>query len=324
LSRDGREWKATLAELVSLSPFIVACVVGISLLVVEFGIYMGNPLVAFLLLYVVWITANYFFEIVEFKAMGHDDWPVFSIETLVARRNQVGVVFTLLVIAAGVGYIALLYLGWVTFAETLLGALLVVLPGSVALLAVTREYSAALHPAKVLAAVVGMGHAYFYCLGGTAAILVLFGLSQAHSLAWYFPLVYGLFLQAYLIGRVVYARRNVLGVRAPRSPEARAERERAEAVVIRNGILTHAYGLAAHGNTVGALRHIEGYLATDEDTLEARLWMLKEVARWENRRAALELGKRVAAYCDEHGLADEAARVRSMCEHLSAREAGAR
>jgi hypothetical protein len=52
--------------------------------------------------------------------------------------------------------------------------------------------------------------------------------------------------------------------------------------------------------------------------------MLKETARWENSRTALELGKRVVAYCEQHGLADEASRVRSMCEHLSSRKAAAR
>jgi hypothetical protein len=226
-----------------------------------------------------------------------------------------------LVLAAAGGYLALRYFGLNAFAQILLGAALVVLPASVALLAVTREFWVALNPLRVLAAAVEMGHAYLYCLFGAAAILVLLGLAQARGgLHFYFSLIYALFLQAYLIGSIVYARRSVLGVKAPRSPEARVERERAETVAIRNGILTHAYGFTAHGNRAGALKHIEGYIATEEDTFEARLWMLNEIARWEDRDVLLEYGMRVIDYCEQHAFADEAAWVRSKYELLHSRQ----
>lgn len=310
--------KFRFAELFSLSPFIVAGIVGALLWVVEFGLFMELPLVVLVLIYVFWITPNYFFEIVEFKALGNTGWPVFSLETLVAGRNQIGVVFSVIVLGSAGGYLALRYFGIDTIALLLLVAGLALLPGSVALLAVTREFSAALNPLRVLAAAAGMGHAYLYCLGSAAAILVLLGVAQERGgLQWYFPLIYGLFLQAHLIGSIVYDRRTVLGVNAPRSPEARAARVRGETVAIRNRILTHAYGFAAHGNRAGALEHINAYIATDEDTLEARLWMLNEMARWENRDAAIEFGKRVFDYCEQHGFVDEAARVRLICEHLN-------
>jgi hypothetical protein len=314
-----KRFSGRLAELFSLSALIVAGVVGVLLFVVEFGLFMKLPLVILVLIYVFWITPNYFFEIVEFKALGHAGWPVFSLETLVGARNQVGIVFCTLVLVATGGYVALRYFEMTTIAEILLGAGLVLLPGSVALLAVTREFSAALNPLKALAAAALMGSAYFYCLLGAATILVLLGLAQERGgLHWYFPLIYALFLQAFLIGSIVYTRRYALGVHAPRSPEARAARVRAETVAIRKGILSHAYGFAAHGNRAGALKHIEGYIETDEDTLEARLWMLNELVRWENSDAALEFGKRVIGYCERHGFADEAARVRSICDRWNA------
>jgi hypothetical protein len=307
-------------DLFSLSPLIVAGVVAVVLLVAVYGLPVRNPFAIFLLLYIVWITANYFFEIVEFKALGNEQWPVFSIETLVAGRYQVGIVFSVIVLVAAGAYIGLRYFGMDTGARILLGASLVCMPASVALLAVTREFSAALNPVKLAAAALGMGHTYLLCLLGSAAVLVLFELAQARGgLLWYFPLFYGLFLYAYLIGSSVYARRLPLGVNAPRSPESRAERVRAETIAIRNGILTHAYGFAARGNAAGALRHIESYIATDENTVEARLWMLNEISRWERGAAALEFGTRVAAYCEERGYADEARRVRLICEHLSSR-----
>jgi hypothetical protein len=312
-------FKIRLAEVFSLSPLIVACVVGILLWVVEFGLFMELPLVLLVLIYIFWITPNYFFEIIEFKALGNEGWPVFSLETLVAGRSQVGVVFSVLVLAVAGGCVALHYFELDTPAQILLGAGLILLPGSVALLAVTREFLVALNPLRVLAAAVGMGHAYLYCLFGTAAILVLLELAQTRGgLLLYVPLVYALFLQAYLIGSIVYARRAVLGVNARRSPEAWAERARAETVATRKGVLSHAYGFAAHGNVTGALDHIERYIAVEEDTLEARLWMFYEIARWEDRETALEIGRRVIDYCERHAFTDEAARVRSMCDHLNA------
>ena len=76
-----------LAGLFSLSPVIVAFVVAFLLWVVEYGLAIDLPLVVLVLIYVFWIAPNYFFEIVEFRALGNDGWPVFSLETLVAGRN---------------------------------------------------------------------------------------------------------------------------------------------------------------------------------------------------------------------------------------------
>jgi hypothetical protein len=277
---------------------------------------MELPLFFLVSVYIVWIIANYFLEIVEYKALGSKGWPVFSLETLVAGRNQIGVVFSVLALAAAGAYVALRYYGNSTAAESLLIAGLALLPGSVALLAVTRDFFVGLNPLRILAVAFGMGHAYFYCLLGAAAVFGLFALARDRGGLWYFPLAYGVFLLAYLIGCIVYARRRSLGVRAPRSPEALAERARAETVAVRKGILTHAYGFAAHGNTAGALKHIDSYIETDEDTLEARLWVLQQIALWENSYVALEFAKRLIDYCERHGLVDEAARVRSIREHL--------
>ena len=168
-------------DLFSLSPLIVAGVVAVVLLVAVYGLPVRNPFAIFLLLYIVWITANYFFEIVEFKALGNEQWPVFSIETLVAGRYQVGIVFSVIVLVAAGAYIGLRYFGMDTGARILLGASLVCMPASVALLAVTREFSAALNPVKLAAAALGMGHTYLLCLLGSAAVLVLFELAQARG-----------------------------------------------------------------------------------------------------------------------------------------------
>lgn len=306
-----------LTELFSVSPLIVSGVVAFLLRSVEWGLIFDLPLVILLLLYVFWITPNYFFEIIESKATGNTGWPVFSLETLVAGRNQVGVVFAGLVLAAGAGYAGLKYIEMSGAAQILLGAGLFLLPGSMALLAVTREFSAALNPLRVLSAAQAMGIGYLFCLFGAVLIMVLLELAyERGGLPIYFLLAFGVFLQAYLIGGIVYARRRELGVYAPSSPEAKAEREQATNTAIRSGVLSHAYGFAAHGNRAGSLSHIEAYIEKEDDSLEARLWMFNEMSRWEDKAIAVRFGQRVIEYCEQHGFTDEAARVTMMCGHL--------
>jgi hypothetical protein len=309
--------KALIADIFSLSLLIVTLIVGLMLGVIEFGAFIGIPLVVFVWIYVFWITPNYFFEIVESKALGNGGWPVFSLETLVAGRNQIGVVFSVIVLGAAGSLAALRYTGRDELAEILLGAGLAVYPASVALLAVTRSLAAALNPLRIVKAVAGMGAGYLYCLLASVAVLVLFRYAQTRGGLWYFPLIYGLFLQAYLIGSIVYGRRHALGVDARRSPEAKAQRLRDRTVAIRNGISSHAYGFAGHGNLNGALNYVEAYIANEEDTLEVRLWMWQESLRWENGNFALAYGRRLIDYCEQNGFSDEAAAVRAKCELLN-------
>ena len=298
-------------DVASISPLIMAVVIGILLGVVEFGFFMGLWYVVIVLAYAFWISANYFIEIIEFKAVGHDDWPVFSLDTLVAGRNQAGIAFFAIVLVATAIVFALQYAERDSFAMLVLVAVLIGLPASAALMAVTRNLFSALNPISVLAAMGRMGPGYLLCLASSAAMFALLWLAWTRGGAWYFPLAYGLFLQAYLIGRVVYARRLALGVQAPRSPEAKAARVQGEIVAVRRSVLSHAYGFAAHGNRAGALKHIDAYLDETEDSLEARLWMLNEMARWEDTSVAGRFCELLVESCEQTGMSDEADRLRN-------------
>ena len=305
------------AELVtSPSPVLLTLGLGIALGVVEFGLFMGLPFVVIIVLYVVWIVANYSLEIVEHRALGHDDWPVFSLETLVAGRSQAGIVYSMLVVALVAGWLWLRHFGPGGSAGFIGVAGAVLLPASIALMAVRREFSAAFDPARAFAAAVGMGIGYFVCLGGALGVLLIAGLAESRGGLWYFPLIYAVFLEAFLIGSVVYSRRAKLGVVAPRSPEAREARLRAATGAERENVLSRAYGFAAHGNKAGALKYVEAYLNNEEDSLEARLWMFDRMTLWESADMAIELGKRIIGYCEQNGLTGEADALRRKCEQL--------
>ena len=309
-----------LAELICPSPVIMAIVVAFLLAVAEYGMYWHLPIWVLPVLYMFWITPNYFLEIVEHRALGNSSWPVFSLETLVAGRNQTGVVFSVLVLVLAGILVLLFYAGYDAIAWLLLVDFMLTFPAIVALLAVTREFSVALNPGKALAAALGMGAGYWLCLISVALVLAIALIAEAQRVFYWYPLVfYALFWSAWITGSVVYTRRRSLGVHAPKSPEALAERARGELEVVRRGILNHAYSFATRGNRRGALQHIEGYIASDEDTTEARLWMLNEMMRWEDKAAPLEFANRLIEYCRQHDLEAEAAHVQLRIDHLQDR-----
>jgi hypothetical protein len=113
---------ARIAEVISVSPLIVTLIVGLMLAVIEFGDFIGIPLVLLVRVYIFWFTPNYFFEVVEHRALGSAGWPVFSIETMVAGRNQIGIVFSVLVLLAAGGLVALRSAGRGELAAILLAA----------------------------------------------------------------------------------------------------------------------------------------------------------------------------------------------------------
>ncbi|HLF12931.1 MAG TPA: hypothetical protein VJA26_17155, partial [Gammaproteobacteria bacterium] len=124
---------------------------------------------------------------------------------------------------------------------------------------------------------------------------------------------------AYLIGAVVYDRRVILGVYAPRSPEAKLEAEYHRLLRERRGILDHAYGIAAGGNVKGALAHINDHAKSEGEPLSAKVWMFHQMVRWEDGRAALELGKDLAAELGAADRHDEAAKVLVACRFVEDR-----
>lgn len=307
-------------ELIALSPLIVAIVVALSvwiaLAVMPVLALLGWPIAILSL----WAIANYFFDIVEFKARGRRGWPVLSIEAVSRAGRQKGVVFAL--VAAGVGgiYYFLLTLGWKEIAQifAVLAALLI--PASAALLAVTRSLALALDPKSLIGAAWGIGLPYLFVLGALALMLAITDIAiSRQSIVAMFLSTYGFLLLAYLLGSLLYAKRRVLGIHAPRAPEVMAAAEKAELIRQRQSVIAHAYAFAGRGNNSGALAHIEEYARSEANALDARIWMFHEIAKWEDSAAALAYGERLTGQLEEAGMPDECKKVKTVCEYLQSR-----
>ena len=278
----------------------------------------GFPFAYLPIAIVVWATSNYLIEIIEQRAIG-EGWAVFSLETVATLRSQLGIVL-LVELAVSVGIFELLdaqggrELAWI-FAVLAAG----VAPASIALLAVTREPLRALRPMHVLRAVLRMGVGYIGLVLGfvlVAALVVL-----AYRRLGFLELLaasYASFWLAYATGVVVYSKRVMLGVHAPRSPEAKLTRELERLHRARRLALDHAYGVASRGNLESALAYINEYVASESEPFAARQWMYFEMTRWASPRAALFFGERLAADLEADGQPGVAAKIRTSCAHLEA------
>jgi hypothetical protein len=308
-----------LEELLSPSALLItlasAVVLKISVVSLETGFLFAYLTIAI----VVWATANYFIEIVEQRAIG-EGWAVFSLDTLATLRSQLGVVLLLELTAAIAAFMLLRAFAGAELAWTFAAVATVIAPAAVALLAVTREPLRSVHPLHLLPAVLRMGVLYIGLAAGSIVVVALWVLAYRRlGFVEFLAASHASFWLAYWIGGVVYSKRSVLGVHAPRSPEAKLGRELERLQRARIRVLDHAYGIASRGNLESALAYINEYVASESDPLTARQWMYFEMTRWASARPALVFGERLAGDLEAAGRPDVAAKVRLSSAHLEAR-----
>jgi hypothetical protein len=310
---------ARLEELFVTSAVLVALVGALILKISVVSAETGFLFAYLLIAVVIWASANHFVEVLEQSARG-EGWAVFSIETLATVRSQLGVVF-LLELAVIVAVFDLLEaFGGVELAWVFAGLVAGALPASVALLAVTRNLLRAIHPLGLLRAAFRMGFPYLGLVLAFTAVGSLVALAyQRRGFLEFLAALYASFWLAYLTGAAVYSRRMVLGLHAPRSPEAKLARELDRLQQVRHRALDYAYGIASRGNLEGALAYINEYVASEAEPLAARQWMYFEMTRWASARPALAFGQRLAADLETAGQPDAAAKMRASCAHLEAR-----
>jgi hypothetical protein len=298
-----------------LGAFAAAFILKISVVSLETGFLFAYLTIAI----VVWAAANYCVEIVEKCAIG-EGWAVFSIETVATLRAQLGVVL-LLELAVSVAIFLVLdarvgpEIAW-TFAVLTAG----LGPASVGLLAVTRAPLRALRPLDLVHAMGRTGVPYIGLALGSGVVVLLVVLAYRRlGVVEFFAASYASFWLAYSIGKVVYSKRLVLGVHAPRSPEAKLARELSRLNAARRRALDHAYGVASRGNLESALAYINEYVASESEPLVARQWIYFEMTHWASERPALVFGELLAVDLEADGQPEEAAKVRTSCAHLEAR-----
>ena len=302
---------------ISLSPFIVAVFCAL-LLKLGITIIDAGFVVGFVFVVVgAWILANYFFEIIDHRAMGMLDWPVLSVETLFAAQRQLGMVFAALIVGVLGLRTAIGLIGFEGLARIFGAIAASVLPISAAMLAVTKSPLRAIDPVRLVVSAARMEMGYIVMLVASFAFLVLATrAASSGGLTMLLITSYGFLVLGFVIGSVVYGRRAALGVRTRRAPEDRMLAEQAARLRERRVALNHAYVFAGRGNVSGALAHIASYALTEPDSLAAEMWLFQEMTSWEDPFAAIAFGRELPDRLTAGGREREAKKVAAMRELL--------
>lgn len=173
--------------------------------------------------------------------------------------------------------------------------LAILIPASLAVLAITRSPLQSLLPHAVAGLIRRCGQSYWvapvYLLAATAFVAWLKLLSLPDFVLEFLSL-YLLFALFALIGGVIRPFRLHREVEIPVPLEPDDEQIDGLRTRARTDALNHAYGFISRGNRAGGLEYIYSWLAEDPDPATAWPWFLQQMLRWEDNAAALLLAQR--------------------------------
>ena len=188
------------------------------------------------------------------------------------------------------GGVLLAHAGFSAAARLLGLALFVVLPASLAILAITRSPLESLNPLAwvrmaracgadyVIAAVVPPLMAFLLSLLPLDALPTVL-----RNLLWSYPA----FLLCTLTGAALYANEVAYRIRIPDPVEPGEVEISSRLDAERGRALNHAYGFVSRGNLDGGLAHVRAAIDNDADPEAARRWYFERMLEWESKRGAL-------------------------------------
>ena len=260
------------------------------------------------------------YEVVQHRGLGRPDWPVMSVETFMSLTRQLWLVQVGVIVLAVLAYQGLQRLGWAPLDQLFAMFVLLSLPASIALLAVTRQPLKAMNPVHLIATMIKLGLDYLLLLALAGATLywALRLISGLGFLNWLAGLLCVL-LWFNAIGHVVFTRRLQLGLNPVQAPEVEQGRRDRELEQRRGAVLTTVYGLISRGNGARGFSELRKYLDTEEtDALAARVWFFTRMADWEDPAPALGFGADLIGRLLAEGDLFNGHKILLRCRHLDA------
>ena len=173
--------------------------------------------------------------------------------------------------------------------------LAMVIPASLAVLAITRSPLECLNPRSVVRLIRHTGASYW--------ILPTYFLTAAFALRWLstlaLPDILAELISYYLVlvffaltGAVVQPHQfhKEVNIHDPAEPDQETVDEDLQKE--RMGVLNHAYGFISRGNRAGGFKHIRDWLEHDPEPDNSWSWFFDQMMRWENKEPALLMGQR--------------------------------
>ncbi len=301
---------------------VVAVTYGILLRIAALAGLLGIPLRVLVLLSL-W---RYSYSVLQTAARGSRYLPPPGIETM----NPVGqlslvlhfLFFFLLIVLVvttpflGEGPLALPR--WVA-----LLAVLTAFPASAALMGVTRSLVAALNPASMATVIGVLGPTYWKLVAGCVALTV-FNVGAEVVLDHGLLLVPADIISVWsvlaffaLTGAAIGQHRDDFEI--PGEHEQRAARDERDRHGEWRKTLDRAYGSIRGGLVPQGYHTIKGLLASEGDSLEIHQWVFNQMAEWENKSHAVQLGERFVARLMAEDRKHNALELVQQCRRLTAK-----
>lgn len=286
----------------------------------EFAAF-GRVLGLFLAALVLPALLRYLMVLLEARALGRDPGPPDADMLL-----WTGDAWSLLpAVHAAVLLAAVWFLGSIgaaVAAAGLLGVAAVLLPASLAALAISHSPLASINPRIVAGILKRCGKAYWllpvYILAATGLVAWL-ARQPVPAVVTEFVACYLLFAGFALTGGVMRPWHFDRDVDIGESRAADAAEPAARLVRQRKDVLTHAYGLISRGNRAGGLAHVYTWLDRDPEQDAAWRWFAGQMLDWEDSDPGLLFAQRYLGRL--LGCGEQVAAVKLMLRCLLVNEA---
>jgi len=201
-------------------------------------------------------------------------------------------------------------------------AVLVIVPASMAVLAVTHSPAESLNPAAMKRMIGACGAAYF---AGPIVLIVMSWLSIALYVAGV-PLFlidlgtsYQIVLLFSMTGAVLHTNNVAMQVSIEDPVEPTADDIARDLNHERQKVANHAYGFISRGNREGGFAHIRQWLGNEQAVDEAHQWFFHEMLKWERKDPALFFAQEYLGRMLKSEMDNEALKLIARCLHESAR-----
>lgn len=202
------------------------------------------------------------------------------------------------------------------------GAILLVLPASLAILAITHSPLESLNPAAVLRMVGACGSSYFLVpaiIIGVTFLLSVLGQMGIPLFVVDLGTSYQTVLVFTLTGSILRANDIAVELKLDDRVERTQEEVAGDLEKAREKVASHAYGFISRGNREGGFAHIMDWIQKEPDVHEASAWFFKKLLQWESKDPALFYAQTYLAHLLHHDEDAKALKLISICLHENPR-----
>jgi hypothetical protein len=209
------------------------------------------------------------------------------------------------------------------FAVFMIGAsTLVILPASMAVLAITHSPVESLNPFAMARMIRACGSAYFSVPITQLALLWLFYMLYMSDVPLFWidlGTSYQIMLIFSMTGAVLKQNDVAMRVDIPDAIPITAEERAEDLDNERQKVANHAYGFISRDNREGGFAHIRQWLENETARDEAYQWFFLEMLKWESREPALFFAQDYLGNLLRWGMEKEALKLIARCLHENPR-----